>query len=79
MLIIPLGKRGDPSLDFVKISSFTRVKKEVLVYLAQEGLLNESQILKGFPHPSGANGHRFKQFESNQESMMHQIEGWFSK
>lgn len=63
VLIIPLGKSVE----------------EVLVYLAQEGLLNESQILKGFPHPSGANGHRFKQFDANKESMIHQIEEWFSK
>ena len=63
VLIIPLGKSVE----------------EVLLYLAQEGLINESHILKGFPHPSGANGHRFKQFNENKESMMHQIDKYFSK
>lgn len=63
VLIIPLGKRVE----------------EVILHLAHEGLLNENQVLKGFPHPSGANGHRFKQFEQNKESMMQQIEEWFNK
>ena len=49
VLIIPLGKGVE----------------EALLYLANQNLINESQILKGFPHPSGANAHRFKQFEEN--------------
>lgn len=61
VLIIPLGKTVE----------------EVLLYLAKQGLLNEDQILKGFPHPSGANAHRFKQFEENRQSMLRQIEFWF--
>lgn len=62
VLIIPLGKGVE----------------EVLLHLAKEGLLNEDQILKGFPHPSGANAHRFKQFEEHKHSMIRQIEYWFN-
>lgn len=63
VLIIPLGKGVE----------------EALLYLANKNLINEHQILKGFPHPSGANAHRFKQFEEHQESMKLQIECWFKK
>ena len=62
VLIIPLGKGVE----------------EVLLHLAGEGLINEKQILKGFPHPSGANAHRFKQFEENKLFMMEEIEDWFN-
>lgn len=61
ILIVPLGKGVE----------------EVLFHLASERLLNEEQILKGFPHPSGANAHRFQQFKDNQQSMNQQINYWF--
>lgn len=61
VLIIPLGKGVE----------------EALLYLAKENMISEHQILKGFPHPSGANAHRFKQFEEHKESMMNQIKEWF--
>ena len=63
VLIIPLGKGVE----------------EALLYLANQNLINESQILKGFPHPSGANAHRFKQFEENKQSMIKQITDWFNE
>lgn len=65
-------------LDHVLIIPLGKGVEEVLVFLANEGILSENQILRGFPHPSGANGHRFKQFEQNKESMMKQIERWFN-
>jgi hypothetical protein len=34
-------------------------------------------ILKGFPHPSGSNGHRHKQFRGNIKDMKIQIENYF--
>lgn len=52
-LFIPLGKSVE----------------EVLEDLIKSGVLKEEQCLKGFPHPSGANGHRFTQFEQNKEKM----------
>lgn len=35
---------------------------EALLYLAEQGLLDEAQILSGLPHPSGANAERIKYF-----------------
>ena len=40
---------------------------EVLEKMVQEGLLEQHQCLFGFPHPSGANGHRKKQFEEKKK------------
>lgn len=37
-------------------------------------LLNEKQILKGFPHASGANVNRMQQLEVNKEKMKNIIE-----
>ena len=59
-LIIPLGKSVN----------------EVLSKIQSEKNLNDNFILNGFPHPSGANGHRAKQFESNKEDMKSIIEKW---
>lgn len=52
-LIIPLG---------VKVS-------KVFDYLAEQQILDTKLVLDGFPHPSGANGNRKKQFEANKEKM----------
>jgi hypothetical protein len=52
-LIIPLGKTVEGMLRL----------------LVSEGKLDDQRCLWGFPHPSGANGHRFKQFSSHQEDM----------
>lgn len=52
ILIIPLGKAVE----------------EVLMYLVDNCLIdNNYKILYGFPHPSGANGHRKKIFENNKK------------
>ena len=59
-LIIPLGKSVN----------------EVLSKIQSENNLNNNFILNGFPHPSGANGHRAKQFENNKEEMKSIIEEW---
>jgi len=32
--------------------------------------------LSGFPHPSGANGHRIKQFKRNYEQLKSTIKNW---
>lgn len=39
---------------------------------------NEKPILRGFPHPSGSNGHRHRQFLENKEDMRRQIENYFT-
>jgi hypothetical protein len=56
-LVIPLGKSVE----------------EVMRVYASEGLLEERNILLGFPHPSGANGHRQQQFTNNEEKMKNTI------
>lgn len=57
VLLIPLGKAVE----------------EVLDKLAQEGIICEKQILKGFPHPSGANVNRITQLKENKDSLISQI------
>lgn len=47
-LIVPLGK----------------AVSEILQELAKNGRIPDQCCLYGFPHPSGANGHRVKQFEA---------------
>lgn len=60
-LIVPLGKRVD----------------EALAWLATQGLVDPARILSGFPHPSGANGHRHRQWRDNSEQLRMQAARWF--
>ena len=54
-VIIPLGKAVE----------------EVLMYLVNNRLIeNKYLILYGFPHPSGANGHRKEIFANNKETLI---------
>ncbi len=61
VLIIPLGKAVE----------------EVLGLMISENLIKKEQCLLGFPHPSGANGHRQKQFDENKENLMNIIDNYF--
>ncbi len=61
VLIIPLGKAVE----------------EVLELMIKEKLIKREQCLLGFPHPSGANGHRKKQFEENKERLLNIIDNYF--
>ncbi|EKQ51562.1 MULTISPECIES: hypothetical protein [unclassified Clostridium] len=54
ILIIPLG----------------RCVEEVLYKLCEIKVINENQILKGFPHPSGANVNRLVQLRGNKEELI---------
>ncbi|TWT13141.1 hypothetical protein [Planomicrobium sp. CPCC 101079] len=60
-LIIPLG---------VNVSS-------ALNYLGDQGLVATENILSGFPHPSGGNGHRHKQFVEHKEAMQGKLKAHF--
>lgn len=60
-LFIPLGKSVE----------------EVFNELIKSGVLRQEQCLKGFPHPSGANGHRLTQFEKNKGHMKKTIKNYF--
>lgn len=60
-LIIPLG---------VNVSN-------VLHYLADNQFLDSNCLLSGFPHPSGGNGHRLKQFAENKDRMKEMLQVHF--
>lgn len=62
-LIIPLGKSVE----------------EVLELMITENFIKREQCLLGFPHPSGANGNRKKQFKDNKENLKNTIEEYFKK
>ncbi|KML31517.1 hypothetical protein [Rossellomorea marisflavi] len=61
-LIVPLG---------VNVS-------KALAYLSEQGLIDAACILDGFPHPSGGNGHRHRQFAENKEEMVEKVNFYFS-
>lgn len=50
--------------------------EEVLKNIIKTG---EHTFLFGFPHPSGANGHRKKQFQQNKDSFISAINQWANK
>jgi len=56
-LIVPLGKSVE----------------ELLEVLGREGLVRPGRWLSGFPHPSGANGHRARLFKENRRSLRQQV------
>ncbi|MET3942350.1 translation initiation factor IF-1 [Paenibacillus sp. PvP094] len=56
-LVIPLGKSVEA----------------VLRQLLEEKRIREKRILWGFPHPSGANGYRLKQFQQNKADMQYRL------
>ncbi|MCC9021629.1 hypothetical protein [Bacillus nakamurai] len=58
ILLIPLGKAAE----------------SVCHTLKEHSRLKQAMLLRGFPHPSGANGHRFKQFRENKQSLQEQIQ-----
>lgn len=60
-LIIPLGKAVE----------------EVLEVIINKNIIKREQCLLGFPHPSGANGHRKKQFEESKEQLLKIINEYF--
>lgn len=60
-LIIPLGKAVE----------------EVLELMISNSLIKREQCLLGFPHPSGANGHRKKQFAESKEQLLKIIDEYF--
>jgi hypothetical protein len=59
--IVPLGKAAELALE----------------YSVEQGRVDPSRILRGFPHPSGANGHRISQFNENKDSYANAVKKWF--
>lgn len=62
-LVIPLGK----------------AVSDVLRVFVQEGKLHPERCLFEFPHPSGANGHRWKQLEMYREKLSAQSADWLAR
>lgn len=52
---------------------------KALAHLAKQNLINEEYMLTGFPHPSGANGHRLKQFANYKEQMGKALAHYFRR
>lgn len=61
-LVIPLGKAVE----------------QVLLSLIAQGAISRERCLLGFPHPSGANGHRLKQFAECKVSLLEKVKHFFS-
>jgi hypothetical protein len=59
-LVIPLGKTVE----------------RVIFKLAEADKLPDHTYLTGFPHPSGANGHRIKQFHLQKKQLWDQVKSW---
>ncbi|WP_316568741.1 hypothetical protein [Neobacillus sp. YIM B06451] len=49
----------------------------VIEELGKSAQLDTSYLVAGFPHPSGSNGHRHKQFAENKEKMRREISLFF--
>lgn len=62
-LIIPLGKMAE----------------QIIRGLQVKGGLPDHTYLFGFPHPSGANGHRKKQFQVEKEQLVSTVRSWSRK
>ncbi|GGD49881.1 hypothetical protein [Paenibacillus nasutitermitis] len=56
-----------------------RTVEEVFRAIVQAGTLEASQCLWGFPHPSGANGHRHTQFQQNRNEMKRSVAEYFRR
>lgn len=53
--------------------------ERVLEYLTERGLLSEARWLRGFPHPSGANGHRKSLFAKHRMKLAEAVRDWSSE
>ncbi|MBD2872275.1 uracil-DNA glycosylase family protein [Paenibacillus arenilitoris] len=62
-LVIPLG---------ISVSGVIRA-------FVERGRLNGERCLFDMPHPSGANGHRGKQFDAAKAKMREQVKRWFDR
>lgn len=51
--------------------------EEVLLDMIDKNIIKKEQCLLGFPHPSGANGHRKKQFTENKLNLKEIISNYF--
>lgn len=59
-LIVPLGKTAEAAVDLA----------------AATAGVDSKRILRGFPHPSGANGGRLQQFAAVRPKLVRKVRGW---
>ncbi|MEH7238186.1 hypothetical protein [Bacillus sp. JJ1562] len=50
----------------------------VFNFFAEKGYVSPDSVLYGFPHTSGGNGHRHRQFAKNKEQMKRKLATYFS-
>jgi len=65
------------TLDNVFMIPLGKAVEDVLKYMINENRIKERQCLFHFPHPSGANGHRKKQFEENKNNLIEKVDNFF--
>lgn len=59
-LVIPLGK----------------IVEQIILKLIRKHKIPHHLYLMGFPHPSGANGHRLKQFQQQKQLLREKVKEW---
>lgn len=69
-------KRQPATMPHIPIIPLGKGVEGILQLLASERVVDEKYVLWGFPHPSGANGHRHKQFLTHRQQMIQQIASW---
>ena len=51
---------------------------EIIGYLVETGHVERHRCLMGFPHPSGANGHRVREFNERRVHLTRSLKEWFA-
>ena len=54
-----------------------RAAEEALLILIADGIVAPGRCCMGFPHPSGANGHRARLFAQQRDHLAHTLAAWF--
>lgn len=62
-LIVPLGKAATAAVEL----------------LADAGRIERDRCLLGFPHPSGGNGHRVRQFSASRDRLTDEVRTWAAR
>ncbi|WP_369693594.1 hypothetical protein [Lentibacillus sp. CBA3610] len=58
------------------VVSLGKTAERVISRLIEENKLPDHTYLTGFPHPSGANGHRVKQFQQQRKQLREKVKTW---
>jgi hypothetical protein len=61
-VIVPLGK----------------IAGEIVQFLHDENHVTLNRCLVGFPHPSGSNGHRFREFAEGRDEWREKLQAWLA-